>query len=372
MYKVYAYYSSAMFVYFNRLLFKSIFPFLFLHFITFLPFFLLLSPSLSLLVRFPTFFSFHSTRPSFPTPLFIPTSSFPPIASSIIFPLLFFRSLYYLLASFPSNPLFLSYSSINPTPSFFYPLILSYHSISILSLLSILPLHSFLSFLPLHLFLSLFSVIPLFSFLSLLFFLPFFSSYPSFTCSPPSLPLPHFYSPPSFPPFLPFLPLYSFLPYIHSCLPLLYLLDSFSPHLPLLFVASAFVLPSPSLPLLLSLSHPLSSLSPSPFHSLSLIISFAFFHRPPLLSSILFLPASSLPLFLSLSVSHSLSFSLSHPPSHPTERYFSLSFSSLSLFFFHSFYFYPSLPPSLSYFPISLSPIIVLCTLHNTVIYNFT
>ena len=82
-----------------------------------------------LLVRFPTSLPFHSTLSSFLTPPFFSTSSFPPIASSLIPPLLSFSSLLSLLASFPSNPLFLSYSSINPTPSFFYPFILSYPSI---------------------------------------------------------------------------------------------------------------------------------------------------------------------------------------------------------------------------------------------------
>ena len=164
-------------------------PFLpLLLFLSLLPF----SPPL--LVRF-------SFSLPFPTPPFLPTSPFPPISSSLIPPLLSFRSLLFLVASFPSNPLFLSYSSINPTPSFFYPFILSYPSIlshpsfpSYPFFLSYPSIPFYLSFLPFHSFLSLLSITTLFSFLSLLLFLPFFSSYPSFTCSPPSLPLPHFFS----------------------------------------------------------------------------------------------------------------------------------------------------------------------------------
>ena len=206
-----------------------------------LPFPLTFSPP-SLLVRFPTSLSFHSTVPSFPTPPFFLTFPFPPISSSILFLLLFFRYLLSLLAPFPSNPLFLSYATINSTPSFFTPLFFPttpylhiplFSILSILSLLSIIPLHSFLSmpplhfFLPLHSFLSPLHIISLCSFLSLLLYLSFFSSYPSFPCSPPFLPLLHFFSPPSFlhpllsHTLLPFLPLHSFLPYIHSFIPLL-------------------------------------------------------------------------------------------------------------------------------------------------------
>ena len=198
MYNVYAYYSRAMFVYFNRLLFKSISLLPLLHFISLLPFFphlpflYLLPFSPPLLVDFP---------PSLPSNLSISSSSLIP-------PLLSFRSLLSLIASFPSNPLFfLIPPLIQPllfsTPSFF-PTLQSFLSLfSILSLLSILPLQSVIpllplhSFLPFHSFLSLLPIIPLFSFLSLLLLLPFFSLYPSFTCSPPSLPLPHFFSPTS-------------------------------------------------------------------------------------------------------------------------------------------------------------------------------
>ena len=124
MYNMYAYYSRAMFVSFNRLLFKSISLLPLLHYISLLPFFPLLPfPSLlpfspPLLVRFTSYLSFLFTLP-FPTPPVLPTSLFPPIFSSLIPPLLSYRSLLSLVASFPSNPLFLSYSSINPTPSFF-------------------------------------------------------------------------------------------------------------------------------------------------------------------------------------------------------------------------------------------------------------
>ena len=75
MYNLYEYYSSAMFVYFNRLLFKSISLLPFLHFITLLPFFPLLpflsllpfSP-LSILVRFLSFLPLLS-YPSIPSNL---------------------------------------------------------------------------------------------------------------------------------------------------------------------------------------------------------------------------------------------------------------------------------------------------------------
>ena len=252
--------------------------------------------------------SFHYTFSSFPTPPFIPTSPFPPLFSSIISPLLSFRLLFSLLASFPSNPLFLSYSSINPTPSFFYPFILSHHSFpsypsfssypsfpsypSIPSY-SLLPLHFFLS---LHSFLSLLHIIPLFSFLSLLLYLPFFhiplSLFATFSSPASFLFSPFFPSSPSFPPLLPFQPLHSFLHYNHSFLPLLYLLASFpsSPFviflplllfLPLLNFHFHFPFPThiPFLPFLPFLPH----------LYILLVLSFPSpsFHRPPSLSSIL-------------------------------------------------------------------------------------
>ena len=189
-----------------------------------------LSPLFFFSASLPPFLSFFNLP--FPTPPFLPISPFPPISSSLIPPLLSLRSLLSLGASFPSNPLFISYSSINPTPSFFYPFILSYPSIpsypsfpsypffpsfpSIPSYHSIRSYPSFPSYtlfflpippsLPPHLF-----------FISLLYFFATFPSSASFLFS-------HF---PSFPPLLPFLPLHFFLPYIHSFLPLFPLLASF-------------------------------------------------------------------------------------------------------------------------------------------------
>ena len=291
--------------------------------------------------------SFHSTPHSFPTPPFFLTSHFPPISSSLIPLLLSFRSFFSLLASFPSNPLFIFYSSINPTISLFYLFIFSYPPpipSYILPLYFFLLLHSFLSLLPLIL---------LFSFLSLLLFIPFFSSYPSFPCSPPSLPLPHFFPPPppfflcccccqpttscllliggssflplspSFPPLLPFLPLHSFLPYIHFFLPLLSFFTSFisSPSVIcyLCFYSYlSFTFTSHFSPTSPSFS---SSLSSPTFHSL--IIPFAFFTPPSFallyyLSPYCSLPPSPLSLSLSYPPSHPLSHPPSHPPSHPT------------------------------------------------------
>ena len=201
MYNVYAYYSRAMFVYFNRLLFKSISLLPLLHFISlplsslfFLSFPSHLSPLFFFFASLPPFLSFFTIP--FPTPPFHPISPFSPISSSLIPPLFSLRSLLSLGASFPSNPLFLPYSSINPTPSFFYPFILSCPSIP--SYRSF-PSYPFFPFFPSIPFISVpsFHHIPFVSFLSLLLFLPFFSSYPSFTCTLPSHPLPQFFSPTS-------------------------------------------------------------------------------------------------------------------------------------------------------------------------------
>ena len=124
------------------------------------------------------------------------------------------------------------------------------------------------------------------------------------------------------------------------------------------------------------------------------LLSLFHFYFPTHIPFLLFLPSSltfpfschplRLP-FTALLCSPPFSFSILAPslslpfsllPSHPTERYLSLSFSSFHLFFFPSFHFYPFLIPlplpSLSYFPISLSPIVVLCSIHSTVIYNST
>ena len=191
-------------------------------------------------------------------------------------------------------------------------------------------------------------------------FIPFFPTTPSFS------------TPLFFPTLYPLIPTPSFpclylLPFVSLC----YLLHQLL-FLPLLH----FHFPShiPFLPLLPFLPH-FSNLLSFPPPSI---------HRPLLLSSVLFLSTSSLSLSFSLlapSLSLSLPFSLSPSlplTSHPTERYLSLSFSSLPLFFFPSFHLYPFLiplplpSPSFSYFPIPLSPIVVLCSLHSTVIYNST
>ena len=89
MYNVYAYYSSVMFVYFNCLLFKSIYLLPFLHlspsslsFLFFLLFPLTFSPP-SLLVRFPTSLPFHSTPFFFSYPSILSNVS---ISSNLIFP----------------------------------------------------------------------------------------------------------------------------------------------------------------------------------------------------------------------------------------------------------------------------------------------
>ena len=181
-----------MFVYFNRLLFKSIFLFPFLHLITLLPFFPLLpflsllpfSPP-SLLVRFP------SSLPSFP---FYPYFSYPSIPSNLSSssyllvpnsPLFSYRILLSLLASFPSNPLFLSYSSINPTPFF-------------------LLFHSFLPS------------------------IPSYPSFPSYAPFPSYLSIPSYHLAPAFFPTLPFIPIpprshhtplcFAILPSLHQIL----------------------------------------------------------------------------------------------------------------------------------------------------------
>ena len=202
---------------------------------------------------------------------------------------------------------------------------------------------------------------PLLFFISLLYLFVTFPSSASFLFS-------HFFpSSPSFPPLVPFLyiPLHSFLPYIHSFLPPLSLacllpFVSFCYLLPLLLFLPLLHFHFPShIPFLPFLPH------------LSILLSFPLpsIYRPPLLPSILFLPTSSLPLSFSLlAPSLSLPFSLSLTLSHPTERYLSLSFGSLPLFFFPSFHFYPLLlpSPSLSYFPISLSLPSLCCVLYIT------
>ena len=117
MYNVYAYYSSAMFVYFNCLLFKTMSLLPFLHFSTLLPFFPLLP--------FPH--TFFSSFPSCPLPYLL---SFP-----------FYPSLF----SYPSIPSNISISSYllfpNSSPSF--------HSIPPF-LVHLLPIQPLISFLFLH------------------------------------------------------------------------------------------------------------------------------------------------------------------------------------------------------------------------------
>ena len=115
MYNVYAYYSRAMFVYFNQLLFKSISLLPLLHFISLPPFFPLL-PFLSLssfspllLFRFPSslpfFFTLPFSHPSIPSNL--------SISSYLLFPNSF--------PFFPSIPPFLgSLLPVQPLISFLF------------------------------------------------------------------------------------------------------------------------------------------------------------------------------------------------------------------------------------------------------------
>ena len=244
--------------------------------------------------------------------------------------------------------------------------------LSILSLLSIIPLHSFPFLLP---------ITPLFCFLSLLLFLPFFSSYLSFPCSPSSLPLPHFFPLPASPyPLFSnhFFPPYpSIFPTFHSFLPLLSLLASFPSSPSVMCYLCFYSYPSftstirfpfhipflPFLSVLIHLSILLSSHSPS-------------FHRiPSLSSSNLFLPTSIPP---SLSPFLSLFSFLSLSPSISPYRTLSSSLLQFLPFFLLSFFSilpHPYTHPSSfshSYVSFSLSPIIVLCSIHNTVIYNST
>ena len=368
MYNVYAFYSRAMFVYFNRLLFKSISLLPLFHFISLLPFFPLL-PFLSLLpfsppllVRFPSSLPFLSTLP-FHTPPFLLTSPFPPISSSLNPPHIFFRYLLSLVASFPSNPLFLSYSSISPTPSFstpsFFPTPLfhpipSFHPTPLfrpttpsspfllpIPFISIPPFHHTPIFLPIPPSLPL-----LLFFISLLYLFATYASSDSFLFS---LFFPSF---PHFPPLLPFLPLHSFLPYIHVFLPPPFLACLLS------FASLCYLLP---LLLFLPLlhfhfpSHIPAFLPFLPFFPhLSILLSVPplYIHRPPSLSSILFLPTGSLPLSLSFSLSLSLPLILQNvifiSPSVP-------SISSSFLLFTPTPFLSPSLSP-LHLFPTSLSP----------------
>ena len=273
-----------MFVYFNRLLFKSIFLLPLLHFISLPPFFFFAS--------LPPFLSFF-TLP-FPTPPFHPISPFPPISSSLIPPLFSLRSLLSLGASLPSNPLFLSYSFINPTPSFFYPFILSYPSIpsyrsfpsypcfpSFPLIPSYHSIHSYpffpsytLLFLPIPP-----SLPPLLFFISLIYLFATFPSSASFLFSHffPSSPFSH-HSFPSYPSILSYpisihsYPLFLLLASLHSlpsiiCYLYFYSYPSFT---------STFPPTSPSFPFSLS-----SLTFPSSYHSLRLPFT-ALLRSPPL------------------------------------------------------------------------------------------
>ena len=367
-----------MFVYFNRLLFKSIFLLPLLHFISLPPFFLSfpshISPLFFFFASLPPFLSFF-TLP-FPTPPFHPISPFPPISSSLIPPLFSLRSLLSLGASLPSNPLFLSYSSINPTPSFFYPFIPSYPSIPSYRSFPSYPCFPSFPLIPSYHSIHSYPFFPSYTLLflpippslpPLLFFISLIYLFATSLLLYFTLPLPHFFSPtsslhPLFPttpslPTPPFFPtIYRFIPTpSFSCLP-----PSIS--FPLLFATSTFILTPPSLPL--SLPHPLPSLSPfppSPFHPLiipsafHLPPSFALLHylSPYKLSPSLFLPTSSLALSLSLPFSPSLL-----PLTLQNVIFLSLLVPSLSSSFL-LFTFTPSLSSSLSplhLFPTSLSP----------------
>ena len=182
---IYIQLSSAMFVNFNRLLFKSIshLPLLqfsnllsfslLLPFVSFFPFSLLL-----IYVHFSSSPHFFPISPSWHTPSFLTTPPFLPIPPSLLL-LLSYLSLLFLLASFPCNTLFLCYT-------------VHLHIFGILLFYSP-PLHSFLSVLSIH------------SSSSSPLSYPYYPSSPSsslrltpffpishFVPTPPSLPLPSF------------------------------------------------------------------------------------------------------------------------------------------------------------------------------------
>ena len=304
--------NIAMFVYFDRLLFKSI----------------SLPPLLPFLSA--SSIPFLSTPPSFPTPPFLPTSQF-------------------ICIPFPSSP---SFPPSRPTPFFFpiSPLILRFliFNPSILSYPSI-PSHPFLSLIP--------SLSPH----------PSIPSYPSFSSSPSFLPIPPFLV--RYLPILPLLPLIHFFPTTPSlATPPYFPIPLFLPTPPLLacflpFTSFCSFLPpilhfhfSPSLP------HPLP---PSPFHSL--LIPFALLSPPSfaLLHS-LSLSLCPFPSPLSLSLSVTLHNFIFLPQSVPSLSSSFLLFTSTPPY---SFLF--SLSFLLPY--LLLSQIIVLCSIiHNRVIYNST
>ena len=241
------------------------------------PFPLIFLPSSSFSLPFlPPFLFF--TLP-FPTPPFHPISPFSPISSSLIPPPFSLRSLLSLGASFPSNPLFLSYSSINPTPSFFYPFILSYPSIP--------SYRSFPSY-------------------------PFFPSYPS-------IPSYHsFHSYPFFPSYtLLFLPIHLSLPPLLFFISLIYLFATFPSSAPFHFshFFTSFPFSHRSFPSYPSiLSYPIS------IHSYPLFLLLASLHSLP--SVICYLYFYSYPSFTSTfpPTSPSFPFSLTFPSSYHSLR----------------------------------------------------
>ena len=156
--------------------------------------------------------SFHPSPPFLPTIPFIPI---PPFHHTLLFlpippslpPLLFFISLLYLFATFPSSASFL-FSHFFPSSPSFPPLVPFLY----------IPLHSFLPYI--HSFLPPLSLACLLPFSSLCYLLPLLLF----------LPLLHFHFP-SHIPFLPFLP---FLPHLSILLsfppPSIALLHSLSPY----------------------------------------------------------------------------------------------------------------------------------------------
>ena len=191
MYNLYEYYSSPMFVYFNRQLFKSI---------SLLPLApLLYHPPPFLVVSFPSYlstappcpscpfyflhsFSFLSlsTPPSFPTPPFLPISPFLHIPASsptpstffpippLIQPILFSNPPFFLIPPFFPIPPFHPtppFLPIHPPPPFLLTLLFIYIPLS----------HHTPLFIPISPYLSIFFSFPSFAFLSP----PFFALLPS-------------------------------------------------------------------------------------------------------------------------------------------------------------------------------------------------
>ena len=120
---VYKYYSSAKFVYFNRLLFKSTFSFSapsLYHGPAFLPSSFHSFPStflpFSLSIRFTFLYPFYPSF--FPTPPIFPTSQFLLLPPSI-------TPLFSCLSSFPCSPPYYSTSCFCPSPPLILPLLLS-------------------------------------------------------------------------------------------------------------------------------------------------------------------------------------------------------------------------------------------------------